>query len=271
MARTMALVLEYEGTAYRGFQIQPNGPTVQGRLNEALAALTGGPVRTIGAGRTDAGAHARGQVVSFTSDSMLPTAVFVSGLNAHLPEDIAVQSCREVASDFDARRSAVSRWYRYTILRRPVRSAMERSWTNRIRAVLDVPAMAAAAAALLGEHDFASFTTPEFGSADAVRTMFRAAITPYGDYLLVDMEATAFLPQQVRRTVGALLQVGVRRAPVDRIACLLRAPRLGAAGAGVTAQGLCLMAVRYSRPHDDLAPVGTHYFGMPLEITPCIP
>jgi tRNA pseudouridine38-40 synthase len=261
-------VLEYDGTAYQGFQRQGSRPTIQGMLHQALKALTGAETRTIGAGRTDTGAHARGQVVSFTTGSALPTATFVSGLNAYLPDDIAVQHCREAAPGFDARRKASSRWYRYTVLRRPVRSALDRAWTHQVRIPLDIEAMTACMAALEGKHDFASFTTPEY-RAHTHREILRAEIGELGSYLYFDFEATAFLPQQVRRTVAALLQVGMGRVPKEPWGHLLEAPKLGAAGSGVPAGGLCLMAVRYPPPYDDLAP--DLPFGMPLEKTQCTP
>ncbi|MBI4497255.1 MAG: tRNA pseudouridine(38-40) synthase TruA [Chloroflexi bacterium] len=274
MGRKLALVLEYDGTAYDGFQIQAHAPTVQGKLQEALARLTGEAVRTVGAGRTDAGAHARGQVVSFSTASDLPSDTFVRGLNAYLPEDIAVQACWEVAPDFDARRSAASRWYRYTLLLRPVRSPLWRQGTYRVAAPLEHAAMAAACRALVGRHDLASFTTPEFRGASTVREVLRAEVRRVGELLLLDLEATAFLPQQVRRTVTALLQVGMGRAAPGHLEQLVQRPRLGAAGAGVPPGGLCLMAVRYPPPYAYLAPVGAQHTwtfpsGAPFGSTPC--
>lgn len=257
MGRKLALVLEYDGAAYHGFQVQPGAPTVQGKLQEALAFLTGERVRMVGAGRTDAGAHALGQVVSFGTESALPSDTVVSGLNAYLPQDIAVQACREVGQEFDARRSAGGRWYRYTLLRRRVRSAVLRTWSYRTGMPLDLTTMAAAGQALVGHHDFASFTTPEYASG-TVRQGLRAEITEDGGLVYIDLEATAFLPQQVRRTVAALLQVGTGRKTVADFRELLQRPYLGAAGSGVPACGLCLMAVRYPPPYDSLRPAGVH-------------
>lgn len=252
-----ALVLEYDGTAFAGFQVQPQPErrTVQGVLQQALQRLIGTPVKVAGAGRTDAGVHARGQVAAFDAPPELPLRAFVRGLNSLLPDDVAVITAKEVAADFDPRRHARDRWYRYTLLPRTERSPLERMGTLLVSPRLDVAAMASALRRLEGTHDYAAFTTPGADAPDStVRCIMAARLTEAGGLWLVDVVGTAFLPQQLRRIVGALLLVGNRRRPPEWFGELLNEAQPGAAGPAAQPQGLCLMAVRYPPPHNDLLP-----------------
>jgi tRNA pseudouridine38-40 synthase len=249
--RRLALVLEYDGRRYGGSQYQKNAPSIQGELEAALNKLTGERARTVFAGRTDAGAHAQGQVASFVTTSRHRPEVFVRGLNFWLPADIAVQRALEVPLDFDVRRRARSREYRYLVLNRAPRSPLLQSFTWQVTGRLDVEAMREAASLLVGRHDFAAFAGPVAGST--VRSLRRCELRAQGPLLAVYMEADAFLPHQVRRTVGALVEVGLGRRSVEDLAVLLQEPQAGAAGpAAAPPQGLCLMKVNY--PGLDLSP-----------------
>jgi tRNA pseudouridine38-40 synthase len=248
--RRLALVLEYDGSRYGGSQYQKNAPSIQGELEAALNKLTGENLRTAFAGRTDAGVHARGQVVSFVTGSRHEPEAFARGLNHWLPDDIAVQRALEVSLDFDARRRARSREYRYLVLNSQVPSPLLQAFTWQVKQPLEVEAMQEAASLLVGRHDFVAFAGPVAGST--VRTLRRCEVKVQGRLLAVHMEADAFLPHQVRRTVGALVQVGRGRQCAKGLAFMLREPRPGAAGPAAPPQGLCLMRVNY--PGLDLSP-----------------
>ena len=245
--RRIALLLEYQGTAYAGSQLQANAPTVQGAVEAALRTLTGEHARLALAGRTDAGVHAKGQVASFLTARGYPLQAFVEGLNAHLPADIAVLAAAEVPVAFDVRRQARRRWYRYTVLLRPARPALLRHFAWHLRGPLDVEAMARAAPLFEGEHDFASFTRPELAGRRTLRLVQRCRLQRRGPLLLLDMEANAFLPQQVRRTMGALVELGRGRLSWDELEGLLAHPRPGAAPWAAPPHGLCLMRVYYDQ------------------------
>jgi len=242
--RRLALVVEYEGAAYAGSQYQRNAPTIQGEMEKALSRLTGESTRVALAGRTDAGVHAKGQVVSFQTRTPYAADVFVAALNAYLPADIAVRSAREVALDFDVRRHASKRWYRYLIYNRRQRPALLRGHCWHIARPLDVAAMQAAAQELVGEHDFAAFAAPS-APARTVRSVYRAQVRRQRSWVTFDMVANAFLPQQARRTVGALVQVGLGKHSVEHFRHLLASASRGAASLAAPAWGLCLMAVEY--------------------------
>jgi len=240
-------LVEYEGTAYYGFQWQKGVPTIQGKLEEAVFNVTGQRVRIRGAGRTDAGVHARGQVASFECESRLSAPVMVRALNANLPPDIAVKAACEVDSRFDPRRDALSREYRYTILNTVSRSPLWARWSYWLPRRLDTDAMNRACEALLGEKDMAPFTNREGGKKNTVRRVMRAAVERVGGRVLFDMEANAFLPQQVRRAVAALIRVGLGQMTVRDFFDLAASGETGKAKLVAPAQGLCLMRVNYSK------------------------
>jgi tRNA pseudouridine38-40 synthase len=251
--RRLALVLEYDGRRYGGSQYQKNAPSIQGELEAALNKLTGENLRTAFAGRTDAGVHARGQVASFVTGSRHEPETFVRGLNHWLPADIAVQRAQEVPLDFDVRRRARSREYRYLVLASSLPSPLLQAFTWQATEQLDVEAMREAALLLVGRHDFAAFAGPVVGST--IRSLHRCELKAQGRLLAMYMEADAFLPHQVRRTVGALVQVGLGRQSAADLADLLREPRAAVVGPAAPPQGLCLMKVNYSGL--DLSPPGT--------------
>ncbi len=241
--RRIALVLEYDGTDFSGSQAQPDAPSIQHALEAAIEQLTGKRPRVALAGRTDAGVHARGQIGAFDTSSSLQTSVFVSGLNAHLPDQIAVRRAREVNTDFDPRRHAVSRTYRYTIHNEPARSPLTRFRAWHVREPLDTAPMQQAAALLVGEHDFASFTRDE--GIPTVRCVRRCHVSAEPPDIIVEMEANGFLRNQVRRTVGALVQVGGGKLNLEGFQRLLDIPELASAGPVAPPQGLCLEDVVY--------------------------
>jgi tRNA pseudouridine38-40 synthase len=245
----IALILEYDGTNYHGSQLQANAPTIQGEMEKALKRLTGERTRIKLASRTDAGVHAKGQVVSFSTGSALPLTAFVEGLNHYLPEDIAVKGAYRVDDSFDVRRGAISREYKYYILNSPTHSPMRRGFSYRINGTLDVKAMQRACQALIGEHDFASFvTSPAIGKKSTVRNVHRAEIEPDGDMIVLDMVANSFLPHQVRNTVGSLIKVGQGKMTVSEFYSMVEARTPGLAGPTAPAGGLCLMRVNYPGP-----------------------
>ena len=239
-----ALVVAYEGTAYYGFQYQAVGPSVQGARERALTKLTREDMRISAASRTDSGAHALGQVVSFTTGARLPASAWVYGLNSLLPNDVAVQAAYQVPLSFHPRRDATSREYRYTIHNTPVPNPLERRTSLWVRQPLDVPAMAEASRTLAGTWDFSAFAGP-LGQRTPQRTIFKADVVREGPRVYFDIVGNAFLPQMVRRCGGALLQVGLGRLSVGAFQELLASARPQSAGLALPAYGLCLMKVNY--------------------------
>ncbi len=242
----IALLIEYDGTGFSGYQLQGEGRTVQGELEGALKKLSGAAVRVYAASRTDAGVHACGQVVSFWIREELAPTVVVRGLNHFVAEDIAVRGACVIDGDFDVRRRAVSRTYRYVITRAATRSPLRERFSLHVRESLDVPAMRSAVRLLQGMHDFASFATSLEDGEPTVRTVYEARIVEIGDdTVVISMCANAFLRHQVRNTVGQLLRVGLGKCSVDRFVELMSRPCKGAAGPAAPSHGLSLMQVRY--------------------------
>jgi tRNA pseudouridine38-40 synthase len=243
----VALVIEYDGRRFSGSQVQDNGNTIQAELETALEKLTGEKLRVSLAGRTDAGVHARGQVVSFTTTSTLPESTLVSGLNHYLPEDISVRSANRVAEDFDPRRHAVKREYEYMILNEGTRSAIWNGRAYQVPGVLDVEAMDKAAKMLEGEHDFASFASSvDDKDMSTVRRMYEASVRREGEMVVVKLVANAFLPHQVRGTVGALIRVGQGKMTLSEFQGIINVREFGLAGPCAPACGLYLNKVYYA-------------------------
>ena len=241
--RRIAILLEYDGSRYGGSQRQKNAPSIQEALEEAIERLTGAETRLALAGRTDAGVHARGQVAAFTTASRHRTEVFARGLNAWLPEDIAVRNAAEVEERFDPRRHAVSRTYRYLVYNAPARSPLWRDRAWHVAEPLDVEAMGRAGAVLAGQHDFAAFSRRE--GVPTVRCMRRAEVSREGPLVRLEFEANAFLRHQVRRTAGALVEVGRGKLSVAGFRALLRNAEPATAGPSAPPHGLCLIRVEY--------------------------
>jgi tRNA pseudouridine38-40 synthase len=245
--------MEYEGTRYHGFQLQACLPTIQGEVEEALWKLTGERSRVMAASRTDAGVHAKGQVVSFRTSSSLPSVTFVKGLNYYLPRDIAVKAAFKVSDSLDIRRNAISREYNYYILNSPTRSPLRRSFSYLVSAQLDITAMNQACQALIGKHDFASFVTYTAGIKSTIRNIYQAQVEKDGDLVIFNMVADSFLPHQVRNTVGTLIKVGLGKMTVDQFRSLVEAREPGLAGPTAPAYGLCLEKVNYPRPLEEMS------------------
>ena len=240
--------MEYDGTHYHGFQLQVNLPTIQGETEKALRKLTGERSRVITASRTDAGVHAKGQVVSFRTRSSLPLETFINGLNYYLPRDIAVKAAHRVSDSFNVRRSALSREYNYYILNSRIRSPFREVFFYLVGGHLDIEAMNQACQALIGEHDFASFASAiGVGIKNTIRRLYRAEMEKDGELVVFNMVANSFLPHQVRNTVGALIRVGLGKMTVDEFHRIIEAKKPGLAGPTAPACGLCLMRINY--PH----------------------
>ena len=242
----LALVIEYDGTRYAGSQVQDSLPTIQSELERALLALTGDEIRVSLAGRTDAGVHARGQVVSFKTASALPAKTFVSGLNHFLPADIAVKSARRVEEAFDPRRHALKREYEYLILNSGTRSAVWHGRAYQVAGRIDVEAMNKACLLLLGEYDFASFASGiEDAEKSTIRSMYEASVRREGEMVIVKLVGSAFLLHQVRNTVGALLRVGQGKMTQNEFQDIINLHEFGLAGPTAPACGLYLNKVYY--------------------------
>jgi len=242
--RRIAVLLEYDGTAYRGSQYQENGPSIQQELESAVEKLTGAALgRVAFAGRTDAGVHALGQVAAFDTDARLEPGEFLTGLNHFLPPDIAVRAVEEGERAFDPRRDALRRVYRYRIDTRPVRSPLLRDRVWHVGRQLDIEVMRSAARRLEGKHDFAAFAGPYDGSTE--RTLERCEIAACGGLASIEMAARSFLPHQVRRTVGPLVEVGAGRLTEEALMAWLNEPQPSSAGPAAPACGLYLARVEY--------------------------
>jgi tRNA pseudouridine38-40 synthase len=246
MMRRIALVLEYEGTRYAGFQVQTDVASVQGALETAVEKLTGFGARVYGAGRTDAGVHADAQVVAFDTESDLAIDRFRSGLNHYLAEDVAVRGAYDAEADFDPRRHAVARTYRYTMLESVSRAPLRARFVHHVGRRLDVASMNAALEVLQGERDFAPFcgNMPQGGST--IRMMYQTQVWRQdGDEVCLELKANAYLHQQVRRIAGAILGVGLNKMAVDEFAAIADSTVHGAAALVLPAKGLSLKRVEY--------------------------
>lgn len=244
--RHIRLVVEYDGTGLAGWQRQANAPTVQQHLEDALARLLAHDVTTIGASRTDAGVHARGQVATFRTARAIPLHGIRRGLNSLLPAAIAIRDAAEVGDDFHPRFSATGKHYRYTLLVRADRSPRlrDRAWHHRDP--LALPAMLEAARALLGEHDFAAFRAAGCSARTTVRRVDSISITRSDPELVeIDVRGNAFLRHMVRIVVGTLVEVGTGRRPPGQVAEILASGSRPRAGLTAPAHGLELLEVRF--------------------------
>lgn len=242
----LKLTLEYDGSAYVGWQVQPNGPSIQSRVELALRELLGQPIAIVAAGRTDAGVHARGQVVAFDAPRELPLKAYWKGLNSLLPDDISVVAAESVDAAFDPRRWARGKRYRYRISNRPTRSPLLRHTRWEVFTPLDARAMQEAARCLLGRHDFQAFRASDCQARHAVRELTRVEIEGEGGAQLeLVFEGTAFVKNMVRNLVGSLVEVGRGRHPASWLAAVLAGRDRTRAGPTAPPHGLCLEAVFY--------------------------
>ena len=238
-------MLEYDGRDFAGWQQQARGRTVEAELKKALRSLTGRAHTVYAAGRTDAGAHAEGQVVNFQFDGKPPVTRLVAALNAVLPDDVAALSAEVVPDDFHARYSARWRRYRYRFLDRPARPALEKDRCWHVRGPLDVKAMSSAAQALIGTHDWTSFCSASEPARDRVREMRSAKVVRRGGFVELELVAEGFLRGLVRSIAGALAEVGSGRRPPEWVGEVLDARDRRQAPKTAPAGGLTLMEVIY--------------------------
>jgi tRNA pseudouridine38-40 synthase len=240
------LTLEYDGASFVGWQVQDNGVSVQGVLAAAITAFCGERVHVQGAGRTDAGVHALGQVAHFDLARPRDVETVRDAVNAHLrPHPVAVLAAALAAEDFDARRSAVQRHYRYRIINRRADLALDAARALRVPHPLDAEAMQAAAQRLVGRHDFTTFRAAECQAKSPVKTLDRLDVTRHGDQVQINAAARSFLHRQVRSMVGSLIEVGEDRWSADDLEAALLARDRKACGPVAPPQGLYLVQVDY--------------------------
>jgi len=241
------LKLEYDGGAFQGWQLQSNAPSVQQALEVAVEDVTGESIRVHGAGRTDAGVHALGQVAHLDTDTKLAPEALRKALNAVLPQGVSVLDIAEVDPRFHARHDAIGKLYRYRILNRSEPSPLRSAQTWHIRRELDLESMRRAALLLIGDHDFSAFRGTPGGSPqeETRRTLRKLDIQRRDDEVVVETEGRSFLRYMVRNIVGTLVEVGQGRRPVESVAELLESRDRGRAGPTAPAWGLCLDSVQY--------------------------
>jgi tRNA pseudouridine38-40 synthase len=243
--RNVKAVVEYDGTEYSGFQIQPRLRTIQGELERALLRIMKEPIKLVGAGRTDAGVHAAGQVISFATSCSIPTERVCVALNSVLPQDIVLLKTEEVGPEFHARYSAKRRIYQYSILNAEKPSALQGRYTWHIPEALNLATMRKGAAHLAGTHDFAAFSLSQRDGKSTVRNLEALEISRRGDVITIELKASGFLHSMARGIVGTLVDVARGRRSPDDIKRILEGKDRGAAGKTAPARGLCLVEVIY--------------------------
>jgi tRNA pseudouridine38-40 synthase len=243
----LALVIEYEGTNYHGFQYQTNAPSIQEEIEKALARLTGERLRIKAAGRTDAGVHAKAQVVAFDTSASRPLTSFVQGLNFHLPDDIAVKVAYRTGDDFDPRHMAISRRYRYSIDAGPTPSPLTRRTAYHAGESLIIRRMQRAAGWFVGVHDFARFAGPlSPPRTRTVREVYEARVVREDDIISFEVEGNSFLPRQVRRMAGALVDLGRGSLAPAELRSMIDGGAGDAVARSLPPHGLCLLKVTYA-------------------------
>ena len=243
--RNIKLTVQYDGSRYHGWQIQPGKRTIQGELVEAVSNLVGVRTQVHGASRTDAGVSALGQVALFEIDSPIPTENFADAINDRLPREIVVTSAEQVPPGFDLLGGVKSKLYRYTIYTGRYRPVLRLNQCWHIHRKLDAAAMNRAAQLLVGEKDFKSFASAADRRESSMRTIFRCEVSAEDKWVYVDVEGDGFLYNMVRNIVGTLVEVGVVRWKPEKITEILEAKDRQAAGPLAPAAGLCLMWIKY--------------------------
>jgi tRNA pseudouridine38-40 synthase len=242
---TFKVILEYDGANYAGWQRQLDQPTIQGTVEDALARVAQERIALVGAGRTDAGVHALGQVASFRTEKTLASSEWMRALNALLPKDICVRSMQQAPDAFHARYSAIGKLYEYRILNRPERSALERGRVWHLRKRLDLAAMREAGATLVGLHDFSSFENSPTENTNPMCRLDRLNVHAESDLIRVEAYADRFLRQMVRAIVGTLVEVGTGTRAIGSLETVLAAKSRAEAGRTAPAHGLFLVRVDY--------------------------
>ena len=249
MAR-IALGLEYDGTGFVGWQVQRTGRSIQDTIAQAVSVVANETVSILGAGRTDAGVHAAYQVAHFDTSAVRTKREWILGINSKLPDDIVVNWAKEVDDEFDARRSALLRRYRYLIMERETRSALLRHRTWWLRKKLDNNSMVFAASRLLGEHDFSAFRASSCQSYSPIRRLVSVEINRVGDLLHLEFTANAFLQHMVRNLVGVLAEIGSGKASPNWAEEVLNSRDRTKGGVTAPPQGLSLIGVTYPDRYD---------------------
>lgn len=243
--KRVKLIVAYDGTAYCGWQVQPNGPTIEGELNAALTILTGENIQVIGASRTDAGVHGLCNVAVFDTESPIPGEKFSYALNQRLPEDIRVRDSEEVAPDFHPRHQASRKTYAYRILNAEFPDPIKRLYTHFTYHKMDVSQMQKAAEYFVGEHDFKSFCSPAATVESTVRTIYKCQVSKEGELITIEVQGNGFLYNMVRIMAGTLMEVGCGRMLPEQIPDILKQKDRNAAGPTAPAKGLCLVKYEY--------------------------
>lgn len=244
--RTIKLLIEYDGTNYFGWQLQPQKPTIQGTIEEKWKQITGEKIHLVGSGRTDAGVHAIGQVAHFKTQSLLSLKAIQRALNSLLPPDIVIKEVKEMESDFHARKMAKRKVYEYRILNTPLPSVFHRGYVWHVPQPLDLEKVKRATPILIGKHDFSSFRSTGTPTKTAIREVYRAEWrrNSYG-LIRFEIEANGFLKQMVRAIVGTLVEVGRGKIAVEDFQKILDSKDRRQSGPTAPAHGLFLKEVKY--------------------------
>lgn len=249
--KRVRMVVSYDGTAYRGWQLQSNGITIEEVLNRELTALLKEPISVIGASRTDSGVHARGNIAVFDTENRMPADKICFALNQRLPEDIRVQRSEEVPADWHPRKANCTKTYEYKVLNRKISMPLERLYAHFCYFNLDLDKMREAAAYLVGEHDFKSFCTVRTQAEETVRTIYSLDITKQEDMITIRISGSGFLYNMVRIIAGTLLEVGMGAYPPEHMEEILDARDRQAAGRTAPARGLTLVSMEYQKELPD--------------------
>ena len=243
--KRVKLTVAYDGTAYHGWQVQPEGDTIQEELEKHLSQLLGEEIHILGASRTDAGVHAQGNVAVFNTSHRMPVDKIALAMNTRLPADIKVQKSEQVADDFHPRFCETRKTYRYQIWNRPIPNPLVSRFSTYYYYKLDERKMQQAADYLIGEHDFSSFCTAKPDRPNHVRTIYRCDVTRDGDMITVMITGNGFLYNMVRIIVGTLFQVGGGLIPPEEMKAILEAKDRSRAGDTARPEGLTLMEIEY--------------------------
>ena len=243
--KRVRMVVAYDGTAYRGWQLQPNGITIEQVLNRELTALLKEPISVIGASRTDSGVHARGNVAVFDTENRMPADKICFALNQRLPEDIRVQSSEEVPADWHPRKANCTKTYEYKVLNRKISMPLERLYAHFCYFNLDLDKMREAAAYLVGEHDFKSFCAIGAQVKTTVRTIYACDVEKEGDIITIRVTGNGFLYNMVRIIAGTLVQVGGGAIEPEAVKEILAKKDRSAAGPTAPAHGLTMMGIEF--------------------------
>ena len=249
--KRVRMVVSYDGTAYRGWQLQSNGITIEEVLNRELTALLKEPISVIGASRTDSGVHARGNIAVFDTENRMPADKICFALNQRLPEDIRVQRSEEVPADWHPRKANCTKTYEYKVLNRKISMPLERLYAHFCYFNLDLDKMREAADYLVGEHDFKSFCTVRTQAEETVRTIYSLDITKQEDMITIRISGSGFLYNMVRIIAGTLLEVGMGAYPPEHMEEILDARDRQAAGRTAPARGLTLVSMEYQKELPD--------------------